>query len=365
MDDYQFLITSLTTGRTVDEFEPQSFGWTEVLNRPGAGRCTVRIDDPKTNQANFDSWRNAIWCMRNGWPQWGGIMGGVSPIASTRALTVPIYGFPEYARWRVMRDTTDMIHINNTLVNTIKWEQQDAFHIVDDMYAHLNAFGGIVPAMGVQYEGVSGILRDMTYYPFEHKFIGEAMEQLADSEEGFGFDWRPMFSIVDGKPKCDIFLSVRQGIRRPYVLEFDYDPGNPNIMDFDAAALPRPVNSVFAAGEGEGDAMLRSHIVDASSPYPLYEGLISYKDVKQQDTLDAHANKHLERNHIPIATVKGELDQHATPKYYEFIVGDTMRTRVFDGWLQYDDIYRVVQKDVLFTKELNVTCSIGMELVGS
>lgn len=362
VQEYTWLVTNLLTGAIIDEVELQSYHWKEFYNRPGSAGATVRIDDRTATRTNFDSWRNGLWLRQGDQIVWGGYMGAVSPVSGTRVLNVPVFGFAEYFRSRFIRSTQGMTYATAPVFSTIQWTDVDIFRVAKDLIDHAQSFATGDLGVNVTWSALSGTLVTQTYYSFEAKPVGVAFEQLSDNIAGF--DWRYTFDWDGNNPRCNILLSpVPQGRRTQYVLEYDHDPGKKNVLSFDPESGDPPVNGVFAAGAGEGDAMTRSYVSDLGTGYPLYESMISYKDVTQQSTLDNHAYKHLARNKVPRANIMVSLDPNLEPKHNEFICGDEMFVKVRDNWLDYAAYYRVYSKEMFLSKEHDLELKVGLELV--
>lgn len=363
MNEYTFFVTNLLTGQIIDEVELQSFNWKELYNRPGSASATVRIDEPTATRTNFDSWRNGLWLRQGDQIIWGGIIGHVAPVSGTRVLNVPVHGFFEYFRTRFIRSIQGMSHATMT-GSTIKWTNKDVFFIAEDLIAHAQSFATGDIGIVVDYDGPSGVVTSQTYYSYEFKPVGVAFEQLADNIKGF--DWRYTFAWNGNNPQCAIRLSkIPQGRRTDYVFEYDHTPGNKNIISFDSDAGEMPANGIAAIGAGEGDAMKRTYVADLNTGYPLYEALVSYKDVTNINTLTDHANKHLVRNKVPVQSVVVKLDPNMEPTHTEFICGDEVRLAVDDGWQKFTGYWRVVSKEMALSKEHDLDLKVGLELVGA
>src|SRR5688572_7503265 len=103
--DFSFIVTNLLSGSVIADVELSSMNFTEVLNRPGGGNATARIESSTTTEENFLSWASALWCLEGGTPLWGGIIGAVQPRADSRVLNIPIHGFMEYYRTQPIQTT--------------------------------------------------------------------------------------------------------------------------------------------------------------------------------------------------------------------------------------------------------------------
>jgi hypothetical protein len=361
LEEYTFLVTQLLTGNVIDEVELQSFHWNELYNRPGSAQATARVDDRTATRTNYASWQNGLWIRQGDEILWGGYMGSVSPISGTRALQIPVFGFEEYFRTRFLRSIQGMTNANVSY-SGIQWTNKDIFLIAKDMITHAQSFATGDLGVVVDYGALSGTITSQTYYAYEFKPVGVAFEQLADNIAGF--DWRYRFDWSGSKPRCTIWLSpVPQGRRTQFVLELDHNPGKTNLQSLDSESSTPPVNGVAAAGSGEGDAMLKSYVSDLGTGYPLFEGMVSYKDVTQQATLDNHAYKHLARNKVPQANLTVSIASDGEPKHNEFICGDELFVKVDDGWNQYAAYYRVSSKEMLLSKTHDMELKVGLSVV--
>lgn len=360
--EYTFLTTDLLTGAIIDEVELSSFNYTDIFNRPGAGSATVRIDHSKTTPTNFNSWRNALWFLRRGDVIWGGIMGSISPVQGTRVLTVPLYGFMEYPRWRFLRDTQGMLNTNGDST-VIRWEGVDKYLVARDMILHINSFVNGDIGLDVIWDTLSGDAVTRTYHDYQYKYAGVAFEDLADSS--LGFDWAYQFSVDTGLNQPRVRVALREDNSRDtsYLLEFDNDPGESNMIGFDPDAADRPVNGVGALGEGDGDALIHTYLSETTE-FPLFEDTISHKDVTQLPTLTGHAERFLEHNKIPRSNLKATIDPNKEPNPFEVAVGDRIPARIDDNWMQYNLTYRVYQKQIILTETHDVQCKLGLEFVG-
>lgn len=362
IEEYTFIVTKLLTGDIIDEVELQSFHWNELYNRPGSAQGTARIDDRTATKTNFASWQNGLWIRQGDQILWGGFMGSVSPISGTRALQIPVFGFAEYFRMRFLKSIQGMTNANVSY-SGIQWVNKDVILIAEDMINHAQSFATGNIGVVVAHAALSGSITSQTYFAYEYKPVGVAFEQLADNIAGF--DWRYKFDWNGIKPRCTIWLSpIPQGRRTGFTLEYDYDPGETNIMSFDAESSDPPVNGVAAAGSGEGDLMVRTYVADLGTGYPLYEGMISYKDVTSKATLENHAYKHLQRNKVPRQNLNVTIASDKEPKHNEFICGDELLVKVDDGWNDYATFYRVFSKQMLLSKTQDMELRVGLELVG-
>lgn len=206
LDEYTFLVSNLLTGEIISVVELSSFYWEEIYNRPGAGLATARFELPTTTQENFKDWSNALWAIKDGVIQWGGIIGKVQRRGATRVISIPIIGFFEYFRNRILRDATGMNYGTLEKISDITWRNVDQFHIVEDLIAHVQdpffKDGNI--NVGVTWDNLSGNLTTMIYRTFTTKFVGPIITTLSGRLDGF--DFKQVYRFEGDQPRCDFKL---------------------------------------------------------------------------------------------------------------------------------------------------------------
>src|SRR5258706_1019159 len=158
LGEYAFLATNLLTGSVIEEVELQSFSWTEIFNRPGSGRATARVHNPKTTQENFASWQNGLWAIKDGAVKFGGIMAGVQPRKGTGVIDIPLMSFMDYISAQITNDITAMTNATQVGKDII-WTNKDQFLIAADLVNHSQT-GTPNRNLGVTvaYDSLSGIL---------------------------------------------------------------------------------------------------------------------------------------------------------------------------------------------------------------
>lgn len=387
--DFTFLITNLLSGQVVAEVELGSFNFTEVLNRPGSGNATARIESDTTTTENFLSWANALWCLEGGTPLWGGIIGAVQPRADSRVLNVPLHGFMEYYRTQPIQTTVGAANVVTFPPNSqwnyglsygghphksaVVFGAVDQFRIFEDLIysvARRDVLSDIHPQ--VTYEALSGVTRDQTWYNFEYKMVGVACEQLADRENGFF--WHTHFDLDNDSPVFNFHLhlptagiNASSAIDRPIIFEWDDSPEETILTGYDFAGESKPANSVIAVGSGEGSASKvarkdsTAHALGAfSGGRPRYYEVVNYSDITSTTTLQAHATKRWNRHKIPFKTANVSM-QNPDSEYLEFDLGDTAMLRIDDNGIQTFNRYRIVTKTTTISKEGDKMIDIDME----
>jgi hypothetical protein len=345
---YRHLVADLLTGTIREEIPFSTVKYSHVLNRPGGFAATLPLRHPKATRANLDPGRTAIYVERNGVIMWGGILWTAKASVGGASVEVGGEGFWSYFRRRLVRTTK-------------VYAGQDQCFIARDLvnYAQAQAGGDMGVAVGAE---TSGVLRDRTYYHYERKKIGEAVEQLAAVQGGF--DFNVDVAWVGGV----ITKTLRvQYPRRGRATAIVFELGS-NIEDLDQEIdATRQANIIDGLGAGEGDATLITTVSDLSvaPPYPLLEDVVTYKDVSVSATLQAASMAELVARSTPVERLPS-LTARAGPDtdLGSFITGDTVTARGADGFLSVDQLMRITNYEVSVNQNGREAVAVGLQSEG-
>lgn len=379
LSEYTFLVTNLITGDIIDEVDLSSFNFTEIVNRPGGGAATARLDAPSTTEDNFLAWGNGLWALKGDQVIFAGIIGAAQPRGNSRVMNIPIHGFMEYYRYQpIQAFGTNLWAQGTQLPNEpgdphlggVRFDQVEQFEIFQDLLLHVgrrDTLSNLRPF--VTWANPSGVLRDDTWWNYEYKFVGVASEQLADRINGFL--WSQTYDVVGNRLNFGFRLDYpTTGIKRQTVLEYTDEPELTNIWEYDLDSPSRPASSVIALGEGQGPDALVARI--DSDPHPLgadtgrrprYYEVLQFSDVKNTSTLQAHADKYHERHNLPVQHADITLTPNSTPYFLNFNLGDRLPVRIDDQGIQVDRDFTVVTRKVILSKEQDEIVSLGLEQV--
>lgn len=307
MATYTYLFGDLRTGSILGELPLDDVKFSSELKGAGSWSASLALGDARVRAlepiALTRPGRAALYIDRD-----GTLVGG-GPVWTRRFATdgddagklmLAGNGWLSYLAHR---------HIRSNLV----FVDADQAQIVAEILYHLaDQPGGDIGIAVVAPP--SGVLRDRTYYGYERKLAGEAIQQLAEVGDGFDFvlevawddDGAPVKTLVVAYPRLGV-----QAFETP--LMFDR-PGN--IVGFDwPEDATRMANLSDAIGVGEGDDMLiatsvRGDMLDGG--YALFEQVASYKDVRVYSTLVEHADADVDAAAAPVTiptlTVLGDAD---------------------------------------------------------
>lgn len=348
MPAYRHLVADLLTGTLREEIPFSTVKYSHVLNRPGGFTATLPLRHPKATRTNLDPGRTAVYVERNGVIVWGGILWTARASVDSATVEVGGEGFWSYFRRRLLRTTKT-------------YTAQDQLFIARDLvtYAQAQAGGDIGVVVGAE---TSGVARDRTYYHYERKNIGEAVEQLAAVQGGFDFNIN--VGWVGGTITKTLQMHYpRRG--RPTAIVFELG-SNIEGLDQEIDAT-RQANVLDGLGSGEGDAMLITTVSDLSRtpPYPLLEDVLTNKDVKAASTLQLMSLAQLVSRSSPVERLPTLL-AHAGPdtELGSFITGDTVTVRGQAGYLVVDEQMRITNYEVTVDENGREAVGLGLQSEG-
>ncbi len=352
MPAYRYLVGDLNpaSGNGIREEMPFSNAkYGHVLNAPGAFSASISHRHAKATRSNLDPNRTAIHVERDGIIVWSGILWTARAGVQAGKLDLGGEGWWSYFRRRRIRTGTG--GPAPSTANARIYTAQDQLLIARDLVNYAQSVGGgnIGITVGTELTTDNGgvqQLRDRTYYAYERKPIGEAVEQLAKVQNGFDF---AIDVAYDGTGT--IIKTLRFGYpRRGRITDLVWQLGA-NLEDLTQAVDGnKQANLIDALGAGDGDAMLIATAVDTSqlAAYPLLEDTISNKDVSVAETLQAQAAAELKNRAKPVATLPTLVARPAAPDTTlgSFITGDSLTVRGSDGWISVDERMRIMSWEV-------------------
>lgn len=341
MPDYRFVAEDIPSGQ-IKTKDLRLSGWsvTDLLCRPGNLNATIGLTDPNCTEEILAPWKTAIYLLDGQSVQWGGILTPPTLGLGASALTVNAFGWlgywdrrrirwadPTYPNGRTFTDTDQF-----TIFRTLILDAQDE-----------SVFGaGWDLGIDVTWDALSGVLRDRTedYLTFQQKNLGEALRQLAATEDGF--DFAMAYTIDTSTDRIDKTIRLhypRKGRDTGFVFEYERStPDRPvpptNVL---ARGFADPIDFAWSGdgwGEGQDEDRLRSEYVDETlrGVYPPYDASPTFGTVSEQATLDENTaawfNRHTPPRLIPVLRV----DPDRYPLWGDWTLGDTVHYRCADGY---------------------------------
>jgi hypothetical protein len=379
----RMLVCNLFNGNIIEELSFDSFQYTRTKNVPGGWQATLNHRDERLARQPglLEPWTRAIYLDYDGVILFGGILQPkhLDP-EGTAGSTLGLGGegfFSYYReRRRSIRGNEGMAYATKPGPDEVRFDQVDQFLIVKDLLDHAAAWVAAGGSQGnVGYDGIrfhgplpavigppsypaglTGRLRDRSYFTYEFKEIGEAIEQGSAVIDGFEFSESYGWSGEGGS--VDRFFDLWYPQKGQYGQSIDPQFSLRKLeQDIDAGAL---ATRVIALGSGDSDAKFTAYSFDftreyPTGAYPAMEKVTDYNDVIIQSTLQAHADYDLAVAKIVKQTLNVEFMPTGEFRPGSIDWGDFYHVAVDDVELQIDDDYRVESLTVQVGREGEVT----------
>lgn len=342
----RFLLLDYLTRDVVCELPAiSSMSYTETLNKPGNWSVSLPITSEVLAADLYSS--RAIFVFER-----AEIIRFAGPIITARvnldsqSINLNGEGPMNFLKRRVLWS-------NKTYTNT------DQLLIVKDLIDYAQNTFGTPGNLGITTTALTAITtvnRTKNYYYYEHKLIGELIEQLAEIQDGFDFRITPRWS--DGPNSTLVYdfgvTFPKTGRQTGYV--FDVNAVDFSTIDVD---LSRLAFQAVATGNGTGEN-IPFYVRSNSSKIPvnaLLEDVVSVGDEPSVATLGDYAYRRLSLGQVPLIYPNVILD----PSFIgSFIPGDQVRCLGNTGVLDIGGTYRIVEQSFSLDAEGPESISIKL-----
>jgi hypothetical protein len=184
------------------------------------------------------------------------------------------------------------------------------------------------------------VARDRTYFDYEKKKIGEAIEQLAEVRDGFDFRLVPRWTNGPNSRYVLDFEVIFPALGRDTGYTFDVVAHDVTNVEVD---LTRLAYRATAVGQGTGEDIPSVVLANDAQIVvnALVEDVVSVGDIIGTDTLSAHAQRRLDVGSAPLIYPNLVLD----PSFLgSFIPGDRVHLVGGTGALDIGGVYRVAEQ---------------------
>lgn len=333
MADYTLVLADLATGTPRGRYRVSGLRFSRELNGIGTFDATFHYADLRTLLkdpiGSSTLAKTAIYIERNeSQIVWGGIAWQRRRSSRDKGqFQLSGSGFEAYLSRRNIVDTLSFTNQDQLAIarDLVAYAQGDAMNVVDGHPVTIAKPGG---DLGITYGSeTSGVLRTILYEGSDGKLLGEALDRLAQLDDGFDWSIESAYSAGIGSAitRALQLYYPRSGRPAPQST-LRWEMGS-QMTDYtwpeDATGI---ATTSYAFGSGEGAGMLRSsasaqYLIDAG--FPLLEAVRSYKDETVQATLDAHARADsiadgVPSTTLPTITVRGEV----SPVLGSYVLGD-------------------------------------------
>lgn len=318
-------------GEKIAELPAEIITYGERLNRAGPisfelavghPTCTRDVVGPGLHEVVVTRNRQVVWC--------GPVLTADEPPKPDSGPWLMSFGGEGLAYYFKRMHVTSDVGQQSAL---------DQFTIVKNLVDHhQNKAGGDFGIDTTQIT-TSGVTREgLLYRGVELKNIGEALEQLADRDNGFDFDVEPSSRELrlhyprKGSRKADLVWDERT-IR-------SFQRG----IDSTAQA-----SQMLGVGSTQGTTPVRASLQDAGavSSYGLTQAIYSNNDVLVLATLQDHIRRELALFKKPAEMVAVTVDTDE-PEVFSYQVGDEGRLRWPSSYDPVNRFMRLVGRDIVW-----------------
>lgn len=313
--------------------------------------ANLRYTHPKANRDNVDPGKTLVYVKRDGAVVWGGILWSVRKQKGSDYVSLGCSGVWSYFRKRRFR-------------HSMTWSNKDQFYIFNDMVRYAQGDATLYTTnpgsyssnnqdfLALQYgtTGTSGVSRDKKVRGWERKHVGSIAEALADLDNGFDF----FVDVTEDTPNSFTHTLNLYYPNQGRETNFVFEEGK-NVVLFDwSLDAWRLENRVDGLGAGEGPRTLIQTAQDTASleaGYPLLDGVAEHKDATRSSTVLEHAQAQLRERKMPQSIPRVLLRPTEEGEIGGFTLGDIVTVRADDGFVQFDDRFRILKYTVDVSNE--------------
>lgn len=318
MVKYRIVIKS-TEGETLGEIENfKDLRFKHVLNREGDCSFKVSIKDPKLTAAFVMLGLREVYIYRNHDIVWGGILlndsGSIS--GGDDMVTFRAFGFLWYAKsWKI----NGVAEYTTTDFSDIAW---DLFE-----YGQGKDHGDRGITEGTL---AASPPRDKM---FDNKSVYDALIALSEIQDGIDFE------VTQTKAFNTYYTS--KGTDKSNSVSFVFGE-NLSRLDY-TNDFTNPMNRAFVHGGGFGEAMsvVQTEDVGLQESYGLYEDFVPYKDVEEEDLLEAKGDYEIVRRGLPRREYTPYQIPETNPVWNTLTTGDWVRLVAEHGFKSIADSVRI------------------------
>lgn len=339
MAKFTYVISDIISGTIKDEIPFSSVRFSSELSKAGAFSGTVHtkpdtiqtlsnaVVPSRITEANLDLCRTAVWVLADGTPVWGGLLYAFDADLTKHQVTFVGQDFWSYWKRRVIGSTQTFSNVDQiTIAN------------------NLITYGLGVRTFPGTYAGspaTSGVNRTITYNWYEFKSLGDSIEALASLDNGFDFGVDYSGSVGSGLNFSVSWSYPMRGRRTGLVFDASKDV---TLLRWTKDGT-KIANRAFGVGNGSGDYLLAAVQVDTSllTSYPLFDTVGMHKSITDVNTLTDYTKQDLKYFKKPVESIELQvLADSQEVGLGTFIVGDTVNVFASNGFIQINNLYRII-----------------------
>lgn len=307
-----YVFGDILTGTVIEEISLQGVSMTRGFGS-GDFRGSFQLDqtgkDNRDLLAATEEGRSYVVCERDGQPVWGGIVWTRTYQSQAKVFQLYCRAFEAYPSLRFVRST----------FTAADEEQRNIFlDLWTDMMSDPNSLQVTLPS-----SFATEVTKSLTVNDFEFKTYREAMDTLANGEDGF--DWTIDVSRVGGAYVKTLRVGYPNlGAVEPAIMDY---PGS--ILNYWAnGSMAQRGTNIFGIGAGEGSTMLVQEVIHSdliSGGFPRYDIDISLKAINDATQLTSLTTQAAIARKAAVPVITAELKAGLEPVFGSYGLGDACK----------------------------------------
>lgn len=319
---YRVVIADLD-GNAIEEVPAKNLQISWALNEPGGCGFTIPLRHPKALRSLLDPGKREIHVIREGTRIWGGYLWFVG--ASSNDKTIRIAGEGYLSRLMRRHIDEDLIYdggagnpgIDQLQIawNLINWTQNK---IVNTVSGNL----GIVRDNPAE---ASGVLRVAKFRAWERQKIGDIIQDLTETGDGFDIEITPTKRWKTFYP--------RKGVVTDHVFELGKNIGS-IAYDIDAENTITEA-SALGSGDRKNRCIAVTYDIGALAEFGILQESESFSRIRSYPTLANKASTMLKKNKKARAQPQITVETQ-DPPFGAYDIGDRAQVRAEMGYISID-----------------------------
>ena len=344
--NYIYLLADLKTGDIMEELPLINVSFGQTLNGPTPftasapmqtghitpGQLVHGFSWDKMQQSNIKPGARLIHVLRDGKPMYSGLLYKAQADPLSRVMNLSGSDHLSYFDRRRLNKTMNFTGI-------------DQFQIVRDLTDEMqtNTYGDL----GIQVtSGSSGVTRTRKFEGVERWRFGDALNGLAGQSDGFDYTMKASGNVASGiVPTLTLGNRLGQD-NRNWVLQLGKNCESLSYTE-DATNM---ANAYTILGNGNSDERPTYTAANPGSlnTYPQFDEVRNSESLEEESAnLRTEAYAYLAAYQTPVRTAVIRIrPDDPDIKFGAINVGDSVRFIASYGWLEFDDIFRIMQMNI-------------------
>lgn len=341
---WTFFAIDIATDIILEQLPLESVKYTKELNESGGLAATVRTDIVsssgynKVNNTVLIPGRTYIAALRDGNPQFIGILWSVKMNTSNNSMSIAVGDMLSYIERRYVR-------------TSFAWAADTRMDAINDVLVHLNATANALNVPIASYTDSSAVTFSRKVFAYEREEAMKMISEISEIKGGIDYMIEPTGTQASGL-SYQFIMKNRIGINNRAA---QFIGGHNCEISYGVDAFDL-VNQVTMFGTGSGAAVKRKEVTDTDSitaGYPLLQETESRSKVSNRTKLEDIGENILYRRGQPVEEIKIAVPYGAEDVGIgNYSVGDTVYVTAKDGWLDLQSRrFRILKQSVTISDD--------------